>query len=156
MLCQDHRISANPWLRRNRPDIDAAVKQKARLIAGPLILGKRMSNYGTLVGSAPHASIPGPRPPRKTRASTFFVGVATSLFVIVWAFSGGLGGALVFLASTAFTGLYVLTTRRRSWAWLPAKKKAGAIALAVSFELFVVGAVALPRTAKGNLQAALT
>ena len=52
------------------------------------------------------------------------------------AFSGGIGGALVFLAiSAGLTGLYVLATGRRSWAWLPAKRKAGAVALAVSFAL---------------------
>ncbi|MFE5836721.1 DUF1524 domain-containing protein [Arthrobacter sp. NPDC056493] len=71
------------------------------------------------------------------------------------AFSGGLGGALVFLAITAcLTGLYVLVTGRRSWAWLPAKRKAGGIALAVSFALFIGGAVALPRTTTGTPQAA--
>jgi hypothetical protein len=75
--------------------------------------------------------------------------------MIVGAFTGGLGGALVFLAITAaLTGLYVLATGRRSWAWLPAKRKAGAIALAVSFALFIAGAVALPRTTTGSLQAA--
>jgi hypothetical protein len=113
-----------------------------------------MSNYQTLLGS-PMPGRPGPRPPRKPRASTFIVGGGTALFVMVGAFSGGLGGALVFLSITAaLTGLYVLATGRRSWAWLPAKRKAGAIALAVSFALFVGGAVALPRTTSGNLQAA--
>ncbi|WP_311380315.1 DUF1524 domain-containing protein [Arthrobacter sp. ISL-72] len=62
---------------------------------------------------------------------------------------------MIFLAvSAALTGLYVLATGRRSWAWLPAKRKAGAIALAVSLALFVAGAVTLPRTATGILQAA--
>lgn len=75
--------------------------------------------------------------------------------MIIGAFSGGLGGALVFLAITAgLTGLYVLATGRRSWAWLPAKRKAGAVALGVSLALLIVGAVTLPRTATGNLQAA--
>ncbi|MFC9351511.1 DUF1524 domain-containing protein [Arthrobacter sp. NPDC057013] len=75
--------------------------------------------------------------------------------MIVGAFSGGLGGALVFLATTvALTGLYVLATGRRSWAWLPAKRKAGAITLAVSFALFVGGAAALPRTAATDIRAA--
>jgi hypothetical protein len=74
--------------------------------------------------------------------------------MIMGAFSGGLGGALVFLAITiALTGLYVLATGRRSWAWLPAKRKAGAVALAVSFALFIGGAVTLPRTTTGNPQA---
>ena len=75
--------------------------------------------------------------------------------MIVGAFSGGLGGALVFPAMhAALTGLYVLATGRRSWAWLPAKRKAGAIALAVSVALFIGGAVASPRTTTENLQAA--
>ena len=113
-----------------------------------------MSNYETLLGS-PMPGRPGQRPPRKPRASTFVVGSITALFMIAGAFSGGLGGALVFLSITAaLTGLYVLATGRRSWAWLPAKRKAGAIALAVSFALFIAGAVALPRTAAGNLEAA--
>ncbi|WP_240484328.1 GmrSD restriction endonuclease domain-containing protein [Pseudarthrobacter sulfonivorans] len=75
--------------------------------------------------------------------------------MIIGAFSGGFGGALVVLAiSAAITGLYVMATGRRSWAWLPAKRKAGAIALALSFALFVAGAVALPRTNAEDLQAA--
>ena len=114
-----------------------------------------MSNHETLFGSAPKNPGPGPRPPRKPRASTSIVGGITALLMILGAFSGGLGGALVFLAITiALTGLYVLATGRRSWAWLPPKRKAGAIALAVSFALFIGGAVALPRTTAGNLQAA--
>jgi hypothetical protein len=75
--------------------------------------------------------------------------------VILAAFSGGLGGALVFLAITVgLTGLYVLATGRRSWAWLPAKRKAGAVALAVSFALSLGGALAIPRTATADLEAA--
>jgi hypothetical protein len=75
--------------------------------------------------------------------------------MIAGALGGGFGGALVFLSITAaLTGLYVLATGRRSWARLPAKRKAGAIAFAVSFALFIAGAVALPRTAAGNLEAA--
>ncbi|ALV40666.1 calcium-binding protein [Pseudarthrobacter sulfonivorans] len=114
-----------------------------------------MSNYQTLFGSAPSAPAPGPNPPRRPRASTFVVGGITALFMIIGAFSGGFGGALVVLAiSAAITGLYVMATGRRSWAWLPAKRKAGAIALALSFALFVAGAVALPRTNAEDLQAA--
>ncbi|WP_248762156.1 DUF1524 domain-containing protein [Pseudarthrobacter sp. SSS035] len=75
--------------------------------------------------------------------------------MIIGAFSGGFGGALVVLAiSAAITGLYVMATGRRSWAWLPAKRKAGAIALGVSFALFIGGAAALPRTNAEDLQAA--
>nr|WP_236783109.1 DUF1524 domain-containing protein [Arthrobacter sp. QXT-31] len=75
--------------------------------------------------------------------------------MVMGAFSGGLGGALVFLAITvALTGLYVLATGRRSWAWLPARRRAGAIALAVSFALFIGGAAALPRTSTGTREAA--
>ncbi|QCO97258.1 DUF1524 domain-containing protein [Arthrobacter sp. 24S4-2] len=114
-----------------------------------------MSNYDSLLGPAPTEPGPGPRPPRKPRASTFIVGGITALFMIVGAFSGGLGGALVFLAiAAALTGLYVLATGRRSWARLPAKRKAGAVALAVSLALFIGGASAMPRTATGDLKAA--
>lgn len=75
--------------------------------------------------------------------------------MILGAFSGGLGGALIFLAmAVALTGLYVLATGRRSWAWLPAKRKAGAVALAVSFALFIGGGLALPRTTAGDLETA--
>ena len=112
-----------------------------------------MSNYQTLFGSAPSAPGPGPNPPRRPRASTFIVGGITALFMIIGAFNGGFGGALVVLAiSAALTSLYVLATGRRSWAWLPAKRKAGAIALAVSFALFFAGAAALPRTNANDLQ----
>ncbi|MFF2317562.1 hypothetical protein ACFVTE_15000 [Arthrobacter sp. NPDC058097] len=80
---------------------------------------------------------PVPRTPKKPRVSTFIVGGLAALFMIMGAFSGGIGGALVFLAITAaLTGLYVLATGRRSWAGLPAKRSAGTIALAVSFALF--------------------
>ena len=114
-----------------------------------------MSNYESLLGPGPTGAGPGPRPPRKPRASTFIVGGITALFVILGAFSGGIGCALVFLAiSAALTGLYVLATGRRSWAWLPAKRKAGAIALAVSFALFIAGGLAMPRSATADLQAA--
>ncbi|WP_314195118.1 DUF1524 domain-containing protein [uncultured Arthrobacter sp.] len=113
-----------------------------------------MSSYETLFGSAPSGEDPGPPRPKKPRASTFIVGGITALLMIVGAFSGGLGGALVFLAITiALTGLYVLATGRRSWAWLPANRKAGAIALAVSFAIFIGGAVSLPRTTTWNPQA---
>ncbi len=114
-----------------------------------------MSKYETLFGSAPSAPAPGQKAPRRPRASTYIVGGITALFMIIGAFNGGFGGALVFLAiSAALTGLYVLATGRRSWAWLPAKRKAGAIALGVSFALFIGGAAALPRTNAEDLQAA--
>jgi hypothetical protein len=117
-------------------------------------MGITMSNYESLFGPGPSGTGPAPRPPRKPRASTFVVGGITALLMIMGAFSGGLGGALVFLAITiALTGLYVLTTGRRSWAWLPAKRKAGAVALAVSFALFIGGAVTLPWTTTGNPRA---
>ena len=114
-----------------------------------------MSNYETLWGSRPTGAAPGPRPPKKPRASTFIVGGITALFMIIGAFSSGIGGALLFLAiSAGLTGLYVLATGRRSWAWLPAKRKAGAIALAVSFALLVAGSLAVPRTVSADLEAA--
>lgn len=114
-----------------------------------------MSSYESLRRPGPSGAGPAPGPPKKPRVSTFIVGGLTALFMIMGAFSGGLGGELVFLAITiALTGLYVLATGRRSWAWLPPKRKAGAIALAVSLALFIGGAVALPRTTTGNLQAA--
>lgn len=114
-----------------------------------------MPNYQTLFGSAPPASAPGPNPPRRPRASTLIVGGITAISVIVGAATGGFGGALVFLAiAAALTGLYVLVTGRRSWAGLPARRRAGAIALAVSFALFIGGAAALPRTGASELEAA--
>ncbi|MGO4188975.1 GmrSD restriction endonuclease domain-containing protein [Pseudarthrobacter sp. TAF60_1] len=114
-----------------------------------------MSNYQTLFGSAPSAPEPGPNPPRRPHTSTLIVGSITALFVLIGAVVGGFGGALVFLGiSAGLTSLYVMVTGRRSWAWLPAKRKAGAIALAVSFALFFTGALALPRTSAADLQAA--
>lgn len=71
------------------------------------------------------------------------------------AMSGGAGGSLIFLGiSLALTGLYVLLTGRRSWAWLPAKRKAGAVAIAASFALFIGGAVAMPHVASADFEAA--
>lgn len=111
-----------------------------------------MSNYQTLVGPP---SAPMPRPPRKPRAFTIVVAAITALLMLVAALSGGLGGALIFLAiSGVLTGLYVLLTGRRSWACLPAKRKAGAVAIAVSFALFIVGGLSLPRVETADLEAA--
>lgn len=59
--------------------------------------------------------------------------------------SGGVGGALIFLAIfAALTGFYVVATGRRSWARLPGSRKVGGIVLAASMVLFVVGAITLP------------
>ena len=75
--------------------------------------------------------------------------------MLMGALSSGLGGALIFLAiSLALTGLYVLLTGRRSWAWLPARRKAGATALAVSFALFIGGGLTVPPPASADLKAA--
>jgi hypothetical protein len=75
--------------------------------------------------------------------------------MIIASFGSGVGGALVVLAfSGAITGLYVLATGRRSWARLPAKRKSGAIVLAVSFALLVAGAAVTPRPAPEDLRAA--
>lgn len=107
------------------------------------------------LGSRGSGAGPVPGPPKKPRASTFIVGTITGLFMVIGAFSGGLGGALIFLAiAAALTGLYVLATGRRSWARLPARRKAGAIALALSFAMFIGGAVALPRTTTVKPEAA--
>ncbi|PTT64506.1 calcium-binding protein, partial [Arthrobacter sp. HMWF013] len=82
-----------------------------------------MSDFETLLGSSAYASGPAARPPRKPRSSTLIVGGITALFMVIGAIGGGIGGALIFLAITAaLTGLYVLATGRRSWAWLPAKR----------------------------------
>ncbi|WP_324644343.1 GmrSD restriction endonuclease domain-containing protein [Pseudarthrobacter sp. LT1] len=112
-----------------------------------------MSDYETLMGFVPSA--PAPKPPRKPRYSTFIVGAITALFMLLASMGSGFAGALVVLAiSLALTGLYVLLTGRRSWAWLPAKRKAGAVAIAASLALFIGGAVAMPRVAGTDLQAA--
>jgi multisubunit Na+/H+ antiporter MnhB subunit len=110
-----------------------------------------MSEYQTLRG--PYQ--PAPRPPRKPLASTIIVGVITALFMLLGVLSSGLGGALVFLAiSAGLTGLYVLLTGRRSWAWLPATRKAGAVALATSFALLLAGGATMPRVSTADLEAA--
>ncbi|MEW1808122.1 DUF1524 domain-containing protein [Pseudarthrobacter sp. NPDC080039] len=112
-----------------------------------------MSDYQTPFGFT--SSAPAPKPPRNPRVSTFVVAGITALFMFLGALSGGLGGALMFLGiSIALTGLYVILTGRRSWAWLPAKRKAGAFAIAASLALFTAGAVALPRVAGADLEAA--
>ena len=110
-----------------------------------------MSNYQALFGD----QSPAPKPPQKPRASTAVVGAITALFILLGALSSGIGGALIFLAiSAGLTGLYVLLTGRRSWAWLPAKRKAGAVALAVSFVLFLAGGLSAPRVSTADLEAA--
>jgi len=112
-----------------------------------------MSDYDTLLGFVPSA--PAPKPPRKPRFSTFIVAGITGLFMLFGALGGGMGGALIILGiSAALTGLYVLLTGRRSWAWLPAKRKAGAVAIAAALALFIGGAAALPRVAGADLEAA--
>lgn len=81
-----------------------------------------------------------PKPPRKPKVSTFVIGALALVLMAVGAATGGLGGALIFLAIfAALTGLYVLLTGRRSWARLPGGRKAGGIVLAVSLVLMVVG-----------------
>ncbi|WP_461174150.1 DUF1524 domain-containing protein [Arthrobacter sp. Z1-9] len=83
------------------------------------------------------------------------VGTVTGLFMLLGALSSGIGLALVFLAiAGALTGFYVLATGRRSWAMLPARRKAGAVALATSFALFIAGGLALPRVATADLETA--
>lgn len=112
-----------------------------------------MSDYDTFLGFVPSA--PAPKPPRKPRFSTFIVAGITGLFMLFGALGGGIGGALIILGiSAALTGLYVLLTGRRSWAWLPAKRKAGAVAIAAALALFIGGAAALPRVAGADLEAA--
>ena len=112
-----------------------------------------MSDYRTLPGSVPPARRP--KPQRRPRASTFIVGGITALFMLLGALSRGIGLALIFLAITAaLTGLYVLATGRRSWAWLPARRKSGAAALAASLVLFVSGGIALPHVSSADLETA--
>jgi len=112
-----------------------------------------MSDHETLLGVDPSA--PAPKPLRNPRASTFIIGAVTASFMLLGALSGGIGGALVFLGiSVALTGLYVLLTGRRSWAWLPAKRKAGGVAIAASLALLIGGAVALPHVPAADLEAA--
>ena len=117
----------------------------------PLLNGEKLSDYQTLRGSFSSA----PKPPRKPRTSTFVVGFITALFMLLGGLSSGIGGALVFLGiAAALTGLYVLLTGRRSWAWLPAKRKAGAVAIAASLVLIAGGASAVPHVATADLEAA--
>ncbi|WP_457972329.1 GmrSD restriction endonuclease domain-containing protein [Arthrobacter sp. D1-17] len=79
----------------------------------------------------------------------------TALFALLGALSSGIGLALVLLAiAVGLTGMYVLLTGRRSWAMLPAKRKAGAVALVTSFALFIAGGLALPPVATLDLEAA--
>lgn len=83
--------------------------------------------------------------PRKPKVSTFIVGALALAAIALGAGSGGVGGALIFMAMfTALTGLYVTVTGRRSWARLPGSRKVGGIVLAASLVLFVVGGMTLP------------
>ncbi|RKR12647.1 uncharacterized protein DUF1524 [Arthrobacter oryzae] len=86
-----------------------------------------------------------PKSLRKPKVSTFVVGALVLGAMALGASSGGLGGALIFLAIfAALTGLYVVITGRRSWARLPSSRKVGGVVLAASLVIFVVGAIALP------------
>ncbi|MDJ0319484.1 DUF1524 domain-containing protein [Pseudarthrobacter sp. PS3-L1] len=112
-----------------------------------------MSNYRSFLGSKPSAQ--NHQPPRKPRMSTLVIGALTAISVLLGALSGGLGGALIVLAlAAAATGLYVLVTGRRSWAFLPAKRKSGAIALAVSCALMIAGGLTVNPADRVELESA--
>jgi len=73
-------------------------------------------------------------------ASTWVVGAAVVLILLVTAATAGLGGFLTLAATAAlFTGLYVVVTGRRSWALIPGRR-AGAIVLVASLVAFGGGA----------------
>ncbi|RFA08990.1 calcium-binding protein [Subtercola boreus] len=77
---------------------------------------------------------------------TWIVGGVVTLLLLLFALAGGLGGFLIMLGLVAFlTGLYVVLTKRRSWARLPASRPIAAGVVAASLVLFGVGAgVATP------------
>ena len=104
----------------------------------------KLNRYQSLLGTQDSYVEP-PKPPRKPKVSTFVVGALALGAMALGAASGGLGGALIFLAIfAALTGLYVVVTGRRSWARLPSSRKVGGVVLAASLVLFVVGGITLP------------
>lgn len=96
----------------------------------------------------------GPKMPRSPSVSTFVVGGLALLFIAAGAATKGIGGALIFLAIFALlTGLYVVATGRRSWAWIPGGRKIGAAVVGASLILFVVGGALWPSPSQSELDA---
>lgn len=103
------------------------------------------SSFGYHPSHIPPHSPRRPRP--KATISTWIVAAIVLLFVILGAATGGVGGALLFLALFLFfTGLYTLIIGRPSWLRLPARKWGGATTGA-AFVLFIIAAILLPAPA---------
>lgn len=101
-----------------------------------------MNSYGLPKGTSDSYYAP---QPRKPKVSTFIVGALALAAIALGARSGGVGGALIFMAIfAALTGFYVTATGRRSWARLPGSRKVGGIVIAASLVLFVVCGMTLP------------
>ncbi|RFA13880.1 hypothetical protein B7R21_07375 [Subtercola boreus] len=78
---------------------------------------------------------------RRIPLPTWIVGGLVVLALVLFALAGGLGGLLIMLAFVALlTGLYVVITKRRSWAMLPASRPLAAGVVVASLVLFGVGA----------------
>lgn len=70
-------------------------------------------------------------------------GALFALLLIISLFSTGIGGLLIMAGLIAFvTGLYVVVTRRPSWAGLPAMRRVGAAVAAGGLVVLMVGGAA--------------
>ena len=115
----------------------------------------QLNIYKSLLGPR-DVSVEAPKPPNKPKASTFVVGALALIFMGIGSASGGIGGALIFLGIfAAMTGLFILTTGRRSWARLPGGRKTGGIVLAASLALVMVGGLTTTAKPKENLDASV-
>lgn len=89
----------------------------------------------------------GTRRPRPAKVPIIIAGIFVVLAIIIVAFYGGPGGALVFLvAATALAGLYIQAKGRRHRARVLRGRKLAAVILAASLVLVIAGTPSLPRT----------
>jgi hypothetical protein len=83
------------------------------------------------------------RTPRwKPTRSTWIVGAVVLLVLVIGGFSGGFGDVLIMLSFAALaTGIYVVLTRRPSWARLPRSRPIGAAIAGGAVVLLIVGSI---------------
>jgi hypothetical protein len=101
-----------------------------------------------------------PRPAWKPTASTWIVGAIVILCLVAFTASSGIGGFLMGVALAALvTSMYVLVTRRPSWARLPRSRPIALASTGGALVLLIVasaigGATAAPTAGHASKQAA--
>jgi outer membrane biosynthesis protein TonB len=88
--------------------------------------------------------------------STWVAGIGISLLLVLAAVSSGFGGLLIMLGLVALvTGLYVASTRRRSWARLPRSRRVGAGVAAGALIVLITGSAVYGATNSTTTSAAI-